>query len=82
MKIQLKRASSVAWAQRSSLDQDFQNGSIVRYPKIGESMVFYFDRMGKGSWHTTPITAVKKKPGIVVLITGNSEYHIKKGWKE
>lgn len=82
MNVQLKRVRSVAWANETTLDLDFQEGSIIRYPKVGETLTFRFNRLGKGEWYTTPIKAIKKRPGVTVLITENSEYHVKKGWAE
>lgn len=81
MKIQVKRVRRARYYEPNVLDQRFRNGSIPNLPKIGEPMVIQFDRLGYGSWHTTPVVERRATKTLLVFKTKNSTYHIKLGWK-
>lgn len=82
MKIRVKRIKRGKYYESNLLDVQFRNGTIPHIPKIGESMVVQFDRLGWGSWHTTPVVSREATKTVVVLKTKNSTYHLKYGWEE
>lgn len=81
-KVQMKRTKSGPNANFTGLDRKFVNGSIAEMPQKGENVVFYFNRLGKGWWVTTTITKqVRKRKGLIIFKTQNSEYHLRLGWR-
>lgn len=81
MKVQIKRVKRGTCYNYDRLDSRFVDGSIFRFPEIGEQLVVQYNRPDLGSWITTPIIEIKAKKAILVIKTKNSIYHLKKGWK-
>lgn len=80
IKIQMKRIYSNKDLWTHKIDEKFCAGSVDRLPIPGETIVFHFDRLGKGSWVTTPVQRIEYNGDVMSVITENSEYQIKKGW--
>lgn len=81
-KIRIKRIKRSADYEYNRLDTKYVNGTIHTFPEKGESLTVMFDKLGWGTWHTSPVTYVAVHKTLITLKTKNSTYHIKTGWKE
>ena len=72
------QAGAPSWLQ---LDKKFEQGSFIAFPQIGASFKFYFDRIGKGYWMTSPVTKIIWKGYSLSFKTKNSTYELRPGWK-
>jgi len=67
--------------EENELDDQFVEGTINYFPEIGQSLQFILNQPDKGQLITTPLTVIKTlKPGLLILKTKNSMYHLKSGW--
>lgn len=82
MRIRIKRTKRAEAYNHNRLDLMFVNGNIEAIPMVGERLKVTMDRLGYGTWHTTPVTEVYSTKTTIVLKTQNSTYHVKLGWKE
>lgn len=80
IKVRLKRTGRGIYVDSYNLDKHFMNGSVVRMPKKGEHVMFYFSHLDEGWWMTTRIISIVRRKGLIIFNTKNSRYHMKKGW--
>lgn len=80
MKAQLKRTRRIGANPGLPMDDKFVRGSIREMPKVGDSFIFYMDRLGKGWVTTSPVKSVQREGRTYTIETENSTYILVKGW--
>lgn len=64
------------------IEERFVDGTLPKRPKLGEQILFYYDKLGKGWIQTSPVKEIIPGPDVTIYRTENSEYHVKEGWKD
>jgi len=79
MKIQVKRLKSVINKNETDMDYRYVNALLLETPEIGHSLTI---ELMSDRWHTSRVKKVRFNKGSMDIITDNSLYRLKYGWKE
>ena len=83
IKVRIKRVKSHnSYHFDHLLDHEFVNGFMEKLPKKEEGILFYFGKLDKGWWRTTPVQTIFRLKTFTLYRTLNSDYQLKKGWKK
>lgn len=78
--VRMARVKTVPEARPRTMDEQFVNGAIAEFPRVGQTFVMYFDKLDKGWWRTTIIKKIEWDGNLVKFETNNSVYLLKSGW--